>query len=202
MSRFITEQDHSRLKDAMQRLNRVEAAISRIVNGGARPPEQADGVSFAVPDARIPAASVISAAVVAPSVGDATFYRYSTDTPSVRFDVVGASRGKLRLHNMHKGMWLWPGVIYQAVRDHHSGLWFAVLPASPTFKARPTGVISAGASGTVQVYINNSAVSGLTVSSVRHDWMVGTNPINSSHDCVCQWFDSEEAWTIVEAECP
>lgn len=154
-----------------------------------------------IPVARIPAASVVSGAIVAPSSGDATMYRYYTDSPSIRFDNVSSDRGKIKLYNMHKGMWLWPNVVYRCVRDHHSGLWFAEH-SQLWFKGKPTGTIAAGASGTMQVYLNNSPVSGLTVPSVRHDWMEGTNAVTTSHECFCQWFDAEDAWTIVNAECP
>lgn len=201
MTRFLTEADHSRLRDAMQRLYRVEAALAKLQGNRTQGSERRDDAGFVIPVSRIPAASVVSGSIVAPASGDATMYRYFTDSPSVRFDKVSADRGKIKLHNMHKGMWLWPNVVYRCVRDHHSGLWFAVH-SDLWFKGRPTSTIAAGASGTMQVYLNNSPVSGLTVPSVRHDWMAGTNAVTTSIDCVCQWFDAEDAWTIINAKCP
>lgn len=200
MTRGISERDHRELRNFIAQTKRELASIKSEYFGRG-PINYRELTCFAMPVARIPAASVISGDELSPGLGDATYYQYETNQPTIKFDKVHPDRGKIKLYNMHKGMWLWPNVVYRCVRDHHSGLWFAEH-SQLWFKGKPTGTIAAGASGTMQVYVNNSPVSGLTVPSVRHDWMEGTNAVTTSHECLCQWFDAEDAWTIVNAECP
>lgn len=200
--RHLTEGDHSRLRDAMARLFRLESVVRTLRGANSSSQQVRDDFAFAVPDARIPAASTPSGTIATPGNGDATFFRYYTDSPAIRFDKLGSSRGKMKLHNMHRGMWLWDGVVYACHRDHHSGMWFAVQPHNPQFKGRPAATIAAGSSGTMNVYRNNTLVSGLTVANVRHDWMAGGASVTTSTDCVVTWFPEDQAWTITEALCP
>lgn len=185
----------------MSRLFRVEAIVQRLSGLTPRGERSRDDFAFAVPTTRISKASVPSGSIVTPSSGDATFFRYYTDSPSIRFDKIGADRGKMKLHNMHPGMWLWDNVVYPCHRDYHSGLWFAVVDQSPTFMGKPAATIAAGASGTINVYRNESLVSGLTVANVRHTWMAGSTSVTSSTEVLCKWQPESSAWYIVEANC-
>lgn len=180
----------------------MESILNRLLAGPQTSETSRDDFCFAIPVTRIDKASQISGDLWAPGSGDATIYRYTTNTPQVRFNKIDAARAKIKLHNMHHGMWLWDQVTYACHRDHYSGLWFAVLPVQPVVRCKPTSSINAGSTGQVQVWRNGSAVSGLTISSVRHDWMAGANNVTSAHECLATWFDEEQAWTITEAVCP
>ena len=65
-------------------------------------------------------------------------------------------------------------------------------------KARSSGTITAGSSGTANVYINGASRGSVTAYL---DWMDGGGNIASGTDLYIQYFHDEDRWQVVGAEC-
>ena len=65
-------------------------------------------------------------------------------------------------------------------------------------KAKASGTITAGSTGTANVFINGSARGSVTVYL---DWMDSAGNIGSNTEMVIQYFHDQDRWQVVGAEC-
>jgi hypothetical protein len=86
----------------------------------------------------------------------------------------------------------------------HNQLWHIIVdPWMEERKAKVLTTISAGGSGTVQVYQNDAVVPGWTVTA-HLNWMHSNRSMAAGVECLIRWFPDEGVagrWVFVERGC-
>lgn len=87
--------------------------------------------------------------------------------------------------------------------DPGSGTRWAVIRigtfVAPILKAKNSGQIAVGGSGTVAIYRNGSATENVTA---HLNWMDGNQAVAANTELLVRFFRDENKWVIVGAECP
>ena len=199
MTRAITERDHAQLKqfiDATRtRVAALEARLAVVPSAGSDREE----ITLAIPVATIEPATFAADTFTA-GTGNAFLVRYSSSGGD-KFAKAAAARGKIKVINLHRGMWLWSDVLIRVSRDFRSGQWIADnLSGDYTVRGKVTGsAISAGGTGSVNVWRGVASVR--TVTGVRHDWMAGATGIATDTELLMKWFPEDNVWRITEIDC-
>lgn len=199
MTRIVTERDHAQLKQFIEATRSRVAALEATLQIVQPLDQLREDSALAIPDATIEPATYADN-VYTPGSGDASRAIYSTEI-NKKFTKAGATRGKITVLNLHRGMWLWSDVLIRVALDFRSGQWIADnLSTTHKVRGKASGSIAAGGTGSVSVYRGDSVER--TVTGVKHDWITGAVGIANEDEVLMSWFDEDAAWRITGAECP
>lgn len=151
-----------------------------------------------IPDADIDPATYVDP-YTTPAVGDATLLEYKPLSTTPRFAAAAAARGKVKLLNLHRGMWLWSSVPIVAVIGPGGHAIAQNLGSQPVIYGKAVGTIAAGSQGTVRAYRNNA--DDRLVNDVQHDHMDGGEDLTDGTELLAQWFNEDNVWRVINAEC-
>lgn len=202
MTRSLSERDHEQLRqfiaDMRTRISSLEARVARSeYNPGSR-----EDITVAIPDADInPATLSTDGNTYTATEGLASLFRFDTSSGSPRFIKLPATRGKVKILNLHPLMWAWSNVMVRVSREFQSQRWIIDnLSAKHVVRGVAAAAIAAGSTtGTVNVVRNNATAR--TVTGVAHTWMDGGAAIPLGTELLMTAFPEDKLWRITEAEC-
>jgi hypothetical protein len=198
---FLSERDKALLKEIIRSEQNTFQSDPRDFKED--PPNKSPDVYFVtVPIGGIPARSGVTL-----GTADCDVYKIVRDGSSRKFEQVKNADGsnkKIKVYNPYKVKWYYSGSTNKRYvrleREKYSGGWVCERP-SYFLKAKTVENIAINTSELVNVWINGALSSPLEQVTAHLNWMHGGQLVSGGLEVMLQYFEDEDKWVIINAEC-
>lgn len=148
--------------------------------------------------AKLPSSGIPERSGTVPGHATCDIYKIDVTTPSTPTMTAATSVTRDVYNTYPVKTYCGSGVAtYVQIQRDKFGRWLCEKPPY-RYKAKPTANIGVGSSGPTNLYIAGSVAGSVTAYL---NWMAGGDQISSGKEAIVEYFEDEQHWCFVEAEC-